>query len=264
MTTDDERLPRALRDLADRHPGGGPAPVAELLSRGRRARRLRTLTATATASCAVAVLAATTLVLAPSGPAAAPVAPSTGSASASASSGSPTPSPSPTPTALTAAQLLEMLRAKLPPSLRLSEPWTHGPGPNGLGASTGPTAISVAAAFTVTDGAHTGTAEIEISHVAPGNRPDTCDIAFCTVTPQPGGGSLTVYLPDYPGVPQVWRATLRRPDGTLITASAGNVPGAVSASMELYPNPPLLDGPQLTALALDPAWLAAATGLPAL
>ncbi|MFG2824302.1 hypothetical protein ACGFX4_33340 [Kitasatospora sp. NPDC048365] len=260
MTEDDERIAHALHDLADRRtttdaPGPlgsvgsvgpvGPVPVAELLRRGRRSRRLRTLTRTVTAAGAVALACTTGIALAPGGattPTPAPPAAHSTSAPAPATS-----SPSPTATPATADQALDLLRSKLPGTLRLSLPWTAGPPPKGL-----PGAYRIAAAYTVTDGSRTGSVRIEIARAAP-RTADPCPIPDCTVTALPDGSQLTVYLPTV-GDLQDWRAELRRPDGTFITASAGNIPGPGDKRRDPYPNSPLLDGAQLTALAQDPVW----------
>jgi hypothetical protein len=83
------------------------------------------------------------------------------------------------------------------------------------------------------------------------------------VTVQPGGAYLTVYLPDRPASgEQDWHASLQSPDGTTVTVSSGNIPGPGSDRHTPYPNGPLLTGPQLAALALDPAWHTAAAALP--
>lgn len=261
MTEDDERIAHALHDLADRRtttdavgplgalgalgPLGpvGPVPVAELIRRGRRGRRLRTLTRTVAAAGAVALACTAGIALAPGGATTpAPVPPAAHSTSAPAPA---TPSPSATPA--TPDQALDLLRSKLPGTLRLSLPWTDGPPPKGL-----PGAYRIAASYTVTDGSRTGSVHIEIARAEP-RTADPCPIPDCTVTALPDGSQLTVYLPTVSDH-QDWRAELRRPDGTFITAGAGNVPGPGDHRREPYPNSPLLDGAQLTALAKDPVW----------
>ena len=124
------------------------------------------------------------------------------------------------------------------------------------------------AAYTASHGSATGTVRIEVSRTAPPPdgkvHPDECTNPSCTVTAQPDGGSLTLYQhAQAAGGEQDWQATLRRPDGTMVMAGAGNLPGPGSDQRTPYPNPPLLTGAQLSALALDPAWHQAAATLPA-
>ncbi|WP_371497509.1 hypothetical protein OG871_16185 [Kitasatospora sp. NBC_00374] len=81
MSEDDAGLSRALMDLADHKAAPGPVPVADLLRRGRRARRLRTAVrvGTATGALTLAVAAGVAaLPAAPAGPAGPATAPVTG------------------------------------------------------------------------------------------------------------------------------------------------------------------------------------------
>ncbi|KQV18729.1 MULTISPECIES: hypothetical protein [unclassified Kitasatospora] len=258
MTEDDERISRALQDLTIRQVPTGPVPLAQLLHRGRRARRLRTLTGTATGAGGLALVCAVTLALVP-GPT--PQAPPPLSAARSASTTPSAETPTATPPVSTPDRLLELLKSKLPTGLQLSNPWK-------LDRTSGFPIKQQAAAYTISNSTGTGTVRIDVSRATPSPngkvRPQDCSIPGCTVTAQPDGSVLTLYLPPRAvGGEQDWRATLQRPDGTTVLAGAGNIPGPGSDRREPYPNPPLLTGAQLSALALDPAWHQAAAALPA-
>jgi hypothetical protein len=124
------------------------------------------------------------------------------------------------------------------------------------------------AAYTVTDGTATGGVEVTVNRLAAGALPADaggCEagITGCTSVTQPDGARLTIHRPARaPGGEQLWDAYLRRPDGTMVTVSAGNIPGPGTGLTEPYPNGPLLTGDQLGALALDPVWRPFAASLP--
>ncbi|WP_457031201.1 hypothetical protein [Kitasatospora sp. P5_F3] len=258
MTEDDERISRALQELTIRQVPTGPVPLAELLHRGRRARRLRTLTGTAAGAGGLALVCTVTLALVPGTTAQAPPPLS----AARSTPATPATSPAVTPPVSTGAdRLLELLRSKLPTGLQLSNPLK-------LDRTSGFPSKQQAAAYTISNSTGTGTLRIDVSRTTPSPngkvRPQDCSIPGCTVTAQPDGSVLTLYLPPRAvGGEQDWRATLQRPDGTTVLAGAGNIPGPGSDRREPYPNPPLLTGAQLSALALDPAWHQAAAALPA-
>ncbi|MFJ1705889.1 hypothetical protein [Kitasatospora sp. NPDC088346] len=257
MSPEDD-FSHALRAAAQSAP---PAPLelmaAGAAQRGRRRRRRHAVIASAAAVAALGCLGAFTLQLRPASEDAGRT-PATAPAAAS-------PSPSASAQApADAGRLLELFASKLPADLRLSRPVKHDPGPAGS-----PAAGLMTAGYTATDGRGTGGVEISISRGVPHGRtagdggcgPDTAD---CTTAAQPDGSYLTVHRPERAlGGEQVWRAVLRRPDGTVVSVSAGNVPGPGSGRSEPYPNAPLLSPDQLSALALDPAWPPMAAGLPA-
>ncbi|BFV58554.1 hypothetical protein KCMC57_up36580 [Kitasatospora sp. CMC57] len=260
MTEEDERIARALRLLMDRQVTPVPVPMARLLHRGRSARRLRTLTGIATGAGGVAAVCVVALTLAPAATVQPPAPPAARSTTA-------TPSVVATPAPTGAAELLELLRSKVPTGLKLSNPWTLDR-TSDIPLTPGVSVKHAAAAYIASDGSGTGNIRIEVGRAAPSAdgtvHPPACNIPGCTVTAQPDGGFLTLSLPARAaGGEQDWRATVQRPDGTTVTAGAGNIPGPGSDRKEPYPNPPLLTGVQLSALALDPAWHQAAAALPA-
>ncbi|MFD0571558.1 hypothetical protein ACFQ0T_23055 [Kitasatospora gansuensis] len=198
MTEDDGRMSHALHALTDRQVPTGPVPLAQLLRRGRRARRLRTLTGTAAGAGGLALVCAATLALVPGTtvqpppPSAARSAPATPSAAPSVVATTATP-----PVPASTAQLLELLRSKLPTNLQLSNPWQ-------LDRTSGFPFKQLTAAYTASDGTGTGTVRIEVGRTRPSAdgtvRPAPCDIPGCTVTTQPDGAFLTLYLPPEPQV----------------------------------------------------------------
>ncbi|GAA0692305.1 hypothetical protein GCM10010193_53560 [Kitasatospora atroaurantiaca] len=72
MTEEQDRLPEAIRTLADRWPTLGLVPVAELLHRGRRARRARALLRGAIGAGTLALAVAVAVTVAPAEPAGGP------------------------------------------------------------------------------------------------------------------------------------------------------------------------------------------------
>ncbi|MEV7212334.1 hypothetical protein AB0O31_04495 [Kitasatospora cineracea] len=278
--TEDQEVSRALRDLADRHGPAGPAPVAELLHRGRRRRglRLAAVTGSVAAVAAVAVFGATAL-----GGGASPTTTAVGPADGGTASVSASPSATRSGPA-TSEEIAELLKPRLPsgyhpdgaPTLidnrkqsdneeelkKLAEQQ------GGMPAGGRAVPVTFGAGYTVTNGAKTGTVQISIMHRsdaaassgAPlpsnlcGQRPD------CTVTKQPDGSTVVLYLPKMPpDLPQVWQADLYRTDGSHVVAQSGNVPLA-GHGQDLYAGPPPMTGEALTALVLDPVWTQGAAG----
>ncbi|MER5642549.1 hypothetical protein ABT095_37140 [Kitasatospora sp. NPDC002227] len=245
MTEPDEALRDALILLADRQSEPGPVPVAALLHRGRRTRRRRALGASAAAVCAVALIGAGAVATKPDGPDPRPAAGTVSS----------TPEPDVHfPVPADARQLLALLPTKLPASFRYeNHPMKVDADPHD------PRGRRAMGAYTIKDGSRTGTVGIEVVRAAVPQkvppRPAQCTPSDCTFTQQPDGGALMVLLggKQADGAQQ-WLATLIRPDGTTVTASTGNVPLVGSDPHTPYPNGPLLDGAQLTALVLDPLW----------
>ncbi|MGW4649915.1 hypothetical protein [Kitasatospora sp. NPDC004289] len=240
----EERVAEGLRELAARQEVSGPVPVAELLHRGRRGRRLRTATRVAAASVGVGAALTVAVALLPAPAATGPGLPALPAVSPSAVA---TPSPaasSPAPLPTTGPELLEALRTRIPAGLSLGTPWAPEQQP-----------YQKYVGFQVRNGGATGNVRIDI------NRPSTgpvnvvrCTIPGCTDTDLPDGGHLQLYLPGKAvGGEQDWRATVRRPDGTMVTAASGNIPGPGEGT-QVHPNAPLLTGEQLSELALDPLW----------
>ncbi|WP_282206234.1 hypothetical protein [Kitasatospora fiedleri] len=273
---EDQEMSRALRDLAGRHGTAGPAPVAELLHRGRRRRglRLAAVTGSAAAVAAVAVFGATALAGGPSSTAA--VGPAgQGTASVSASLSASTVRTGPT----TPAEIADLLSSRFPtgyhadgrPTLvdsrstgadaeerkRLAELQGGTPAPSR------PLPETIGAGYTVTNGTKTGTVQLSIMHLpnGTGQLADPCNnLPGCSATRQPDGSTLVLSLAPAPAdLPQVWRADLYRTDGTVIAAESGNVP-LPGHGQDLYTGPPVLNGEALTALVLDPVWTQGAAG----
>ncbi|MFE0458614.1 hypothetical protein ACFW1A_05035 [Kitasatospora sp. NPDC058965] len=260
MTEDDARIAGRLKQLADRQVTGGPVPAADLIHRGRRTRRLRTLGGTAVGAGGVALACTVCLALVPGTTDRATLSPAAQSSPATPATTATTAPP--TDPAITTTRLLALLAAKVPADLHPSNPYQLDE------TARLPWLRQLTAAYTVSDGAGTGSVRVEVRRTTPPPggtlTPTPCAMPGCTVTPEPGGSYLTVYLPDRAaGGEQDWRATVDRPDGTSVTVSAGNLPAPGSDRKVPYPNAPLLTGGQLSSLALDPAWHQAAASLPA-
>lgn len=260
-STENEEMSRALRELADRQPGG-PAPVTELLHRGRRRKRLRAVAVTGSAAAVVAVALAGAAVLVPhasNNTQAGPASSASVTASATASAAS---SPSPTRTVpATSAGVAEALKSWVPSGYRITDTWLE-PGMPSLPPNLPPIA-RIGALHTVTDGGRTGNIRIEITRSMSRSNPSahpqpTCGtVPNCSVSTRPDGSVLLVELPPAAaGGEQIWQATLYAAGGTMITASSGNV-STTGVDRAL----PLLDGEHLTALALDPVWRQVADSL---
>ncbi|MFE2351541.1 hypothetical protein [Kitasatospora cineracea] len=286
--TEDQEVSRALRDLADRHGPAGPAPVAELLHRGRRRRglRLAAVTGSVAAVAAVAVLGATALGggASPTTTVAGPAGGGTASASTSASASASASSGATRTGQVTAEEIAELLKSRLPAGYHpdgdptLIDSRKQGTGDEelkklaeqqGRTPAAGRAVLdTIGAGYTVTNGTRTGTVQISIvrgsgaaassgaslpSNLC-GERPD------CSVTKQPDGSTVVLYLPKMPpDLPQVWQADLYRTDGTRIEAGSGNVP-LPGRGQDLYAGPPPMTGEALTALVLDPVWTRGAAG----
>ncbi|MEU5389482.1 hypothetical protein ACFVT9_22290 [Kitasatospora cineracea] len=282
--TEDQEVSRALRDLADRHGPAGPAPVAELLHRGRRRRglRLAAVTGSVAAVAAVAVLGATALGggASPTTTAAGPAGGGTASASTSASASASASSGATRTGQVTAGQLAELLKSRLPAGYHPDgDPTLIGNG--GVGSSDeelqklaeqhsrAPVAgrtvrDEIGAGYTVTNGTKTGTVQITVMSGPAPAEPLTSDLCNkrpdCSVTKQPDGSTVMLYLPKMPpDLPQVWQADLYRPDGVQVLAESGNVP-LPGHGQDLYAGPPPMTGEALTALVLDPVWTQGAAG----
>ncbi|MDR3034493.1 MAG: hypothetical protein LBV78_15490 [Kitasatospora sp.] len=280
--TEDQEVSRALRDLADRHGPAGPAPVAELLHRGRRRRglRLAAVTGSVAAVAAVAVLGATALGGGTS-PTATAVGPADGGAASAPASASASASPSATRTGpTTAEEIAELLKSRLPagyhpdgdPTLLDSRKQSAADEElrklaeqQGGTPAAGRTARDmIGAGYTVTNGTKTGTVQITVMKGAAPTEPRTSDSCNkrpdCSVTKRPDGSTVMLYLPKMPpDLPQVWEADLYRPDGLQVLAQSGNVP-LPGHGQDLYTGPPPMTGEALTALALDPVWTQGAAG----
>ncbi|GAA3029336.1 hypothetical protein GCM10020229_45950 [Kitasatospora albolonga] len=240
----EERVAEGLRELAARQEVSGPVPVAELLHRGRRGRRLRTATRVAAAAVGVGAVLTVAVALLPAPAATGPGLPALPAVSPSAVA---TPSPaasSPAPLPTTGPELLEALRTRIPAGLSTGTPWV--PQQSSYQKYVG---------FQLRAGTATGNLRVDVSRPTTGPlRAAPCAMANCTDTDLPGGAQLQLYLPaPAAGGEQDWRATVRRPDGTMVTVSSGNIPGP-GEGPGVHRNAPLLTGPQLTELAVDPLW----------
>ncbi|MDH6115185.1 hypothetical protein P3T36_004104 [Kitasatospora sp. MAP12-15] len=250
----EDEFSHALREAAE----ASPPTSVELLAigaaqRGRRRKRRRTVVASASAMAAMACVGVLTLQLRPSADVSSPSTVGTTADPATPAATRKLPPLTPVPAPVTSGQLLELFKAELPADLRLSNAMTQD------GSAGG--SVQLTAAYTATDGHHTGGVEINLTRAPahPGQRasvgPCSGGIPDCTTTAEPGGASLSLYLPaQAAGGEQNWTATLDRPDGSALTISAGNIPGPGSGRDTPYPNAPLLSAAQLTALALDPVW----------
>ncbi|WP_033222179.1 hypothetical protein [Kitasatospora phosalacinea] len=272
--TEHQEMSRALRDLADRHGPAGPAPVTELMHRGRRRRGLRTaaVTGSVAAVAAVAVFGGIALSGGPATTVAGPAGQGTASASASVS-GSPGSAVRPGPTS--GAEIATLLKDRFPQGYRADgEPFViedraadlsliekqlteeqkklaveQGRLPGRLLGGD-----EIGAGYTVVKGSRTGTVQLTIDRGTGHRAPATCDTEGCSITKQPDGSTVVLYLPPAAvGGQQVWQATLYRADGTMVVAGSGTVP-LPGHGQDLYAGPPVLDGQQLTALVLDPVW----------
>jgi len=293
-TNEHEDLSHAMEVLADRQPPAGPPPTAELLHRGRlhKRRRAAVMTGGVAAVAAIAVAGAFA-VGGTGGTGGSPTAGGIGPAASASGSAAPTdlpstrptdtgspstrptdtgspstrpdmssPSTNPTnsdspakPSDAAAPPLANLLEARLPAGYHIVKTWNESPTAPGKPWRAG-------AAHTITNGSRTGNMRIELGRVAgvPSGTTDYKPIADCgtmsncTITHRPDGSVLMVMLPSAaPGGLQDWRALLYGTDGGMVTASSGTVPGPGEGT-EIYPGPPVLNGEQLTALALDPVW----------
>ncbi|GAA4877417.1 hypothetical protein GCM10023235_66720 [Kitasatospora terrestris] len=231
-----------------------PDLVHRAAVRGRRLRRIRQAQL---AVAAVLVVGTAGLGLSRLGPAAAP-----GPLPPAAMSTSPGPVPSSTaPVAPTdSAQLLDLLRGKLPSDLQLSAPFRVDPG--GQWPSGEPSKV-LAAGFALTKGSGRGGVGITFSRTSLLSTAK-CTKPTCTATRQPDGTTLMVrQLADASGL-QTWSAVLEWPDGSQVMVTASNNPGGDGEDgTRPYTNAPLLGLSELSAIALDPAWRQVMAGLPA-
>ncbi|MFB7948206.1 hypothetical protein ACFC6L_25180 [Kitasatospora phosalacinea] len=281
--TEHQEMSRALRDLADRHGPAGPAPVTELMHRGRRRRGLRTaaVTGSVAAVAAVAVFGGLALSGGPTATVAGPAGTGTASAPASASV---TPGGAVRLGPTSGAEVAALLKSRFPQGYRADgEPYLvddkgvdlellgkqlteeqkkqlaeQGGLPDRLRGGE-----KVGAGYTIVKGSKTGTVQLTVDRGqggTPRRAPTTCDLPGCSVTEQPDGSTLLLDLPPAAaGGEQVWQATLYRTDGSMIVAQSGVVP-LPGHGHDLYAGPPALDGQQLTALVLDPVWVQGAAG----
>ncbi|WP_457034415.1 hypothetical protein [Kitasatospora sp. P5_F3] len=231
-----------------------PDLVHRAAVRGRRLRRIRQAQL---AVAAVLVVGTTGLGLSRLGPAAAP-----GPLPPAAMSTSPGPVPSsPAPVTPTdSAQLLELLRGKLPSGLQLGAPYRVDPG--GQWPSGEPSRV-LAAGFALTKGSGRGGVGITFSRTSLLSTTN-CPKPTCTAARQPDGTKLTVRQLTDPSGLQNWSAVLEWPDGAEVMVSASNDPGKDGEDgTRPYTNAPLLGLPELSAIVLDPAWGQVVAGLPA-
>ncbi|RKE05099.1 hypothetical protein [Streptomyces sp. TLI_171] len=231
-----------------------PDLVHRAAVRGQRLRRIRQAQL---AAAAVLVVGTSGLGLTWLGPAAAP-----GPLPPAATSTAPGPLPSSTApvTPTDSAQLLDLLRGKLPSGLQLSAPFRVDPG--GQWPSGEPSKV-LAAGFALTKGSGRGAVGITFSRTSLLSTTN-CTEPSCTATRQPDGTTLMVrQLADASGL-QTRSAVLEWPDGSEVMVVASNDPGEEGKDgTRHYSNAPLLGLPEVSALVLDPAWRQVMAGLPA-
>ncbi|MER5862053.1 hypothetical protein [Kitasatospora sp. NPDC002040] len=264
MIQDDEQVARALRGLATRQPESGPVPVALLLHRGRRARRLRTTLRTAAGAGCLALALGAVLVLRPGGTPTLPTPPAGPSTSATPSATA-TPHPPEGAGPPSDETVLAAWKLALPAGV-FSE--VRGPGPaasGGVGLSarfddgTGIGEVSV----TVKRKARQATAQAdELTCPDPKLAPyDSCR----TSTLSDGSVLLVLRTPIYgagrAGLTQAV-VVLSRKDGRLITVKASNA--GVDKTQPLTRTTPPLTPDQLTAAASSAVWDPVVAALPAL
>ncbi|WP_431677716.1 hypothetical protein [Kitasatospora sp. KL5] len=264
----EDQFSHALRQAVD----AAPPPSVDSMAvgaqqRGRRRKRRRTVVAGAAAVALLAGAGALTAHQKPTttatGPA--PTSSATGTAQASASPASPAATGVPVP--VTAQQMLELFRARLPAGLALSKPM-------GLGSETtlgpGRPLRRAMAAYGVTDARGEGSVIVEVIRQRPGNPsersfcPPPTDPPTCTATPRPDGAVLTVNRAKRAaGGEQEWQVNLLGADGVQVSVRSSNIPGPPTTATKPTRDAPVLDTAQLTAIALDSVWQQVAVGLPA-
>ncbi|MFD0574626.1 hypothetical protein ACFQ0T_42055 [Kitasatospora gansuensis] len=117
--------------------------------------------------------------------------------------------------------------------------------------------------FAVTKGSDRGGVGITFSRTSLLSSAN-CAAPVCTATRQPDGTKLTVRQLTGPSGDQNRSAVLEWPDGSQVMVAASNDPGKEEADgTRSYTNAPLLSLPELSAIALDPAWRQVVAGLPA-
>ncbi|GAA2828813.1 hypothetical protein GCM10010441_61590 [Kitasatospora paracochleata] len=247
MSFEDE-LTRALRQAVD----DAPPPSVEGIAfgahqRGTRHKRRRAVFAGA---AAVVLLAGAGTLAAQLRPAATVAAPA-----AQPSTTAPSTAPSTEPT-VTVERMLDLLRERLP-GATLSTPVGLVRGGDDQHAPV----RTASAAFTVTDSRGSSSVRVMVVRLEPRNPstttycPPGSTPTTCTVTARPDGSRLTAYRPEAAlGGEQVWVVTLLKPDGTQVIADSGNLPGPGSKADGPTRDAPVLDTPQLSALATDPVW----------
>ncbi|MFD8596082.1 hypothetical protein ACFV1L_13860 [Kitasatospora sp. NPDC059646] len=255
-TTDHEDLSHALAVLADRQAPDGPAPVADLLRRGRRSRRGRAAALTGAAAVVAAALAGVAAL--PAGPTSTGIGPA--AAASGGGSAGPTGGASPGPgDPDSGPDVAELLAARIPAGYRIEKTWTD-PGPQPVPSPTAgyrAQAFRVGALHGITNGTRSGDIRIEVGQVpgVPRHSKDFKPHANCADTPRcwvenrPDGSQLYKVLPEVATGNQTWQVTLFRTDGSMIVASS-----SIFLGQEDRLRTPVLDGDRLTALALDPVW----------
>ncbi|GAA1232914.1 hypothetical protein GCM10009665_23980 [Kitasatospora nipponensis] len=271
---------RVLQETADVTPPAGAAALAAgAAQRGRRRRRRNVL---AGAAAFALVLGGGATVAARWGPqhvsdrvAANDSTPALPTPSPAASSPGAAASPSATPDAAPSSappvsgdSLLALLTGHLA-GWQTSNPMSRGT-ETATGYGGGPYAQ-----FTVTDGEGEGSVAVDIGRQPLPlavdadwmNCPDPTYQPYtkCSRRQQPDGSYLLVrqgFLnPDNAHGYQQWSAELFRPDGLTVTVVEYNMPGPTTYTLSR--SEPPLSPEQMTAIATDPAWLAAARAVPA-
>ncbi|GAA2746940.1 hypothetical protein [Kitasatospora cinereorecta] len=252
MSFEDE-LTRALRQAVD----DAPPPSVEGIAfgahqRGTRHKRRRAVVAGAAAVVLLAGAGTFAAQLRPAATVALPPAQSSTSPSpATTASASPSAEP-----AVTVDRMLDLLRERLP-GAALSTPVGQVRGGDDQHAPV----RTASAAFTVTDSRGSSSVLVRVVRFEPLNPstrtfcPQGSTATTCTVTARPDGSRLTVNRSEAAlGGEQVWDVTLLKPDGTQVIAESGNLPGPGSKADGPTRDAPVLDTPQLSALATDPVW----------
>ncbi|MFJ9517972.1 hypothetical protein ACIRPK_06850 [Kitasatospora sp. NPDC101801] len=263
MTRDDERTVRALRGLADRQEEFGPVPVAELLHRGRRARRLRTATRTAAGAGCLVLAAGVLLAVRPAAPDPLPAPPA--GPTRTATPDPPQQSTPPTDAPPSDEALLGLLKASLPAGT-----FSELRGPIGWAAGSGGRWISVR----YDDGTGAGQMSVSVVHRAAQAKADGPELSCPDPKIDPYEACRTGTLSDGTVV-----RTLRTPlygmgrdgyteasvvlagkDGRLVVLKANNA--TVSKTEPLTRTTPPLTTDQLTAAAQADGWDGVVAALP--
>lgn len=257
----EDEFSHALWQAAD----DAPPPSVEAMAvgaqrRGERRKRRRTIVAGAAAVVLLAGAGGLVLQLRSS---ATPTVVSAAPVTATADTGR-SAAPTSAGKVVTAAQMLELLRARLPAGLALTAPMSKGSD----GPQRGPVQEAMAG-FTITDARGKGGVVVSVTRVGvmdPASRgfcpPSASSTPTCTGTAQPDGSYLWVNRAARAvGGEQLWEAILAKADGTLVTVSSSNLPGPGAGAQGPTRDAPVLDTPQLSAIVLDPVWQQVAAAL---
>lgn len=244
----------ALRQIAERevppHVGDMAAGAQLRGTRRKRRRTIATTVATVAVMAGVGVGALTFQVR----PAATEASSAPATVLAAASSAAPKIT-----TPATSTEMLGLFRERLPAGLSLSDPLGIGSDtpPQKVPANLPPLPPRAAAEYVITDARGQGSVQITIVRWKDGETKskDICQSTpTCTSSEQPGGGTLRVNRPTRSAFGLVWDVTYSKAGGALVTVTSSNLPGPGTHADGPTRDAPVLDTPQLQAIALDPVW----------